>query len=119
MKKVSVIVPVYNTKQYLKRCMDALVKQTLEDIEIVAVNDGSTDDSLQMLKEYEEKYPEKVRVLSKENGGQATARNLGIRECTGEYIGFADSDDYIDTTMFEKMYRKHKHEKSQCDCSGL
>lgn len=105
MKKVSVIVPVYNTKQYLKRCMDALVNQTLEDIEIVVVNDGSTDDSLQVLKEYEAKYPEKVRILSKENGGQATARNLGIRECTGEYIGFADSDDCIDTTMFEKMYR--------------
>ncbi len=113
MKKVSVIVPVYNTKKYLERCMDALVNQTLEEIEIVAVNDGSTDDSLQMLKEYEEKYPDKVRVLSKENGGQATARNLGIRECTGEYIGFADSDDCIDRTMFEKMYRLAK--EKDCD----
>lgn len=104
MKKVSVIVPVYNTRQYLNRCMEALVNQTLEDIEIIAVNDGSTDDSLKILKNYEKEYPDKVKVINKQNGGQATARNMGIRQCTGEYIGFADSDDYVDRTMYEKMY---------------
>ena len=113
MKKVSVIVPVYNTKQYLVRCLDALVGQTLEEIEIVIVNDGSTDDSPQILEEYAKKCPDKVRVLHKENGGQATARNLGIRECTGEYIGFADSDDYVDRTMYERMYRLAK--EKDCD----
>lgn len=108
MAKVSVIVPVYNTEKYLKRCMDALVHQTLEDIEIIAVNDGSTDSSIEILKKYESEFPTKVRVITKKNGGQATARNLGIREATGEFIGFADSDDYVDTTMFEKMYQLAK-----------
>ncbi len=112
MPKVSIIMPVYNTGKYLRRCLTALVNQTLEDIEIVAVNDGSTDNSLQILQEYAEQY-DIIRVLTKENGGQATARNLGIRECRGEYIGFADSDDYVDTTMFEKMYSLAK--EKDCD----
>jgi glycosyltransferase involved in cell wall biosynthesis len=96
---------VYNTGKYLRRCLNALVNQTLpkNQLEIIAVNDGSTDNSLEILREYEEKYPELIRVFSKENGGQATARNLGIQKATGEYVGFADSDDYVDTTMFEKM----------------
>lgn len=112
MVKVSVIVPVYNTSQYLVRCMEALVNQTLGEIEILAVNDGSTDNSLEILKRYEEQYPGKVRVLTKENGGQATARNLGIRESKGEYIGFADSDDCVDRTIFEKLYRLAKKDDS-------
>jgi len=109
--KVSIIVPVYNTEKYLHTCLDALTGQTLEDIELVLVNDGSTDGSQAILEEYQKKYPEKIKIFVKENGGQATARNLGIRECTGEYIGFADSDDYVDVTMFEKMYAlaKEKH----------
>ena len=110
--KVSVIVPVYNTSKYLVRCMEALVNQTLEEIEILAVNDGSTDNSLEILKKYEVQYPQKVRVLSKENGGQATARNLGIRESRGEYIGFADSDDCVERTIFEKMYLLAKKDDS-------
>ena len=111
--KVSIIVPVYNTMKYLKRCLDALVGQTLEDIEILLINDGSTDDSQKILEEYRDKYPEKIRIIVKENGGQATARNLGIKECSGEYIGFADSDDCIDITMFEKMYKLAKDK--DCD----
>ena len=101
--KLSVIVPVYNTKKYLVRCLDSLVNQTLEDMEILLVNDGSTDGSDQILKEYAEKYPQRVRVITKENGGQATARNLGIRESKGQYIGFVDSDDYVETDMFRVM----------------
>lgn len=103
MPKVSVIVPVYNTAEYLERCLDALVNQTLTDIEIIAVNDGSTDQSPQILEDYAGRYSN-LLIINKENGGQAAARNLGIKESTGEYIGFADSDDYIDRTMFEKMY---------------
>lgn len=104
MIKVSVIVPVYNTSVYLQRCLDALCEQTLEDMEIILVDDGSTDGSSEILWKYEKKYPQKIKILWKENGGQATARNMGIREAGGKYIGFADSDDYVDRTLFEKMY---------------
>ena len=112
MPKVSIIVPVYNTSKYLRRCMDALVNQTLKEIEIIAVNDGSTDDSPAILEEYAAKYP-CVTVLNKTNGGQATARNMGIRSSKGEYIGFADSDDYVDTDMFRQMYELAV--KKDCD----
>ena len=109
---VSVVVPVYNTKKYLKRSLDALVNQTLhhEELEIILVDDGSTDGSESICDEYERNYPGLVRVLHKSNGGQASARNLGIREAKGEYIGFADSDDYVDITMFEKLYKLAKAE---------
>ncbi len=79
-------------------------------MEIIAVNDGSTDNSLRILEEYKEKYPDLIKIFSKENGGQATARNLGIMKASGEYIGFADSDDYVDRTMFEKMLRLAQRE---------
>lgn len=104
--KVSIIVPVYNTEKYLKKCLDSLVCQTLEEIEIIAVDDGSTDQSGLMLDEYQNKYPQKIKVVHKENGGQASARNLAFGLCTGEYIGFLDSDDFVKPEMFEKMYRK-------------
>ena len=112
MPKVSIIVPVYNTSAYLRRCMDALTGQTLEDIEIIAVNDGSTDDSPAILGEYEQK-DSRVRVFHKVNGGQATARNMGIRRSHGEYVGFADSDDYVDADMFRQMYELAK--EKDCD----
>jgi glycosyltransferase involved in cell wall biosynthesis len=105
MVNVSVIVPVYNTERYLQRCLDSLVQQTLEELEIILVDDGSTDASGQILTEYEIKYPKRIKVYTKENGGQATARNLGIQKSSGKYIGFVDSDDYVDTKMFETMYR--------------
>ncbi len=79
-------------------------------MEIIAINDGSTDGSLQILEEYKERYPDLIRIYSKENGGQATARNLGIKKATGEFIGFADSDDYVDRTMFDKMFTLAKME---------
>lgn len=104
MISVSVIVPIYNTERYLRRCLDSIVNQTLEELEIILVDDGSTDASGQILKEYEIKYPKKVKVYTKENGGQGAARNLGIQKSSGKYIGFLDSDDYVDTKMFETMY---------------
>jgi len=113
MIKVSVVVPIYNTEKYLSRCLDALVNQTLEEIEIIAVNDGSTDGSLSVLKQYETIYPKKIKVCSTKNKGQGAARNLGMQKSSGEYIGFADSDDFIDKTMFEKMYRLAK--ERSCD----
>lgn len=103
---VSVVVPVYKTEKYLKKCLDSLLNQSLANIEIVAVDDGSPDNCPKMLDEYKEKYPEKMVVLHKENGGQATARNLAFQCCSGKYIGFLDSDDFVTPDMFKKMYEK-------------
>ena len=113
MVKVSVIVPVYNTEKYLRRCLDSLAHQTLDEIEIILVDDGSTDGSLEIMKEYEGKYSGRIKVYSKPNGGQATARNLGIQKSNGCYIGFVDSDDYVGTRMFESMYQVA--EENKCD----
>lgn len=104
--KVSVVVPVYNTEKYLRRCLDSLVNQTLQEVEIVAVNDGSPDKSRDILEEYKAKYPDRFQVIHKENGGQASARNLAFTVCRGEYIGFLDSDDFVRAEMFEKLYNK-------------
>ena len=102
--KLSVIVPVYNTEQYLGRCLNSLVNQTLQDMEILVVDDGSTDGSLAIAKEFEQSYPDKLKVFTKENGGQSTARNLAMEHAAGEYLGFADSDDWVDADMYEKLY---------------
>jgi len=104
MVKVSIIVPVYNTENYLKKCLDSLVNQTLENIEILIVNDGSTDNSQKIIDEYKELYSNKIKIFNKSNGGLSDARNFAIPHTTGEYIGFVDSDDYIELDMFEKMY---------------
>ena len=102
--KVSVIVPVYNTEAYLEKCLVSLVQQTLEELEILVVDDGSTDRSLQIAKEFEAAYPSKIKVLEKENGGLSSARNLALPYATGEYLGFVDSDDWVDPTMYQEMY---------------
>ena len=118
MKKVSIIVPVYNMENYLKKCMDSLVNQTLKDIEIIVVNDGSTDNSLNILKEYEKEYPKLIKIIDQENGGISVARNNGIEIATGKYIGFVDSDDFVKIDMFEKLYKKIEETKSDivvCD----
>ncbi len=105
MPKVSVIVPVYNTEKYLKKCLDSLVKQTLKDIEIIVVNDGSLDNSQSIIDEYTKKY-DFVKGYIKKNGGLSDARNYGIKKSHGKYIGFVDSDDYVNKDMFEKLYNK-------------
>lgn len=101
--KVSVIVPVYNTEKYLNECMDSIVNQSLKEIEIICVNDGSTDNSLEILEEYAEK-DSRVKVITIENKGLSVARNIGIEHASGKYIGFVDSDDYVNEYMFEKLY---------------
>ena len=106
MPKISIIVPVYNTEKYIKKCLNSLVNQTLKDIEIIVVNDGSTDKSETIIKEYEQKYMKKIKYLVKKNGGLSDARNYGIKYATGEYVGFVDSDDYVSETMYEKLYNK-------------
>lgn len=103
--KVSVIVPVYNSEKYLRDCLDSLVNQTLKDIEIIVVDDASTDKSMEIIMEYKNKYPSMIKVFQNEqNKGQGASRNVGISLATGEYIGFLDSDDYVAPTMFEEMY---------------
>lgn len=104
--KVSVIVPVYNTEKYIRKCLDSLVNQTLEGVEIVIINDGSKDSSPQIVDEYIKKYPDRFVYASQKNSGQAVARNKALKMCTGEYVGFLDSDDFVRTDMFERMYNK-------------
>lgn len=104
--KVSVIVPVYNTEKYLVKCLNSLVNQTLGEIEIIIVDDGSNDSSPQIIKDFYIRYPEKIVWLTQKNKGQAAARNRGLEICTGEYIGFLDSDDFVKEIMFECMYEK-------------
>lgn len=117
--KVSVIVPVYNVEQYLPKCLDSLVHQTLEEIEILVVNDGSPDHSQRIIDEYAARYPQKVRAFVKENGGLSDARNYGVKKATGEYIAFIDSDDYVDLDMFEQMYQKAISTGAQVVCCPL
>lgn len=116
MTKVSIIVPVYNVEKYIEKCLASLINQTLQDIEIIIVNDGSTDGSKKIIEKYLEN--KKIKYLEKENGGLADARNYAIPYAKGEYIGFVDSDDYVEKTMFEKMYNKAKQEDAdmvECD----
>jgi len=104
MNKVCVIVPVYNVEKYLRKCLDSLVNQTLKDIEIIIVNDGSTDRSQEIIEEFQQKYPSKIKSFYKENGGLSDARNFGLDHVAAEFIGFVDSDDWVSETMFEEMY---------------
>ncbi|SMG46152.1 Glycosyltransferase involved in cell wall bisynthesis [Paenibacillus aquistagni] len=103
--KVSVIVPIYNVEQYLHRCIDSLIAQTMVDIEIILVNDASPDRSMDIMLEYKKAYPDRIIIIdSKENMKQGGARNLGIRAATSEYIGFVDSDDWVHPEMFRMLY---------------
>ena len=98
--KISVIIPVFNTEKYLKECLDSVTNQTFRDIEIICVNDGSTDNSLVILNEYAQK-DNRIKIVTKGNGGLASARNEGLKYISGEFVYFLDSDDYIDKTLFE------------------
>lgn len=118
MKSVSVIVPFYNVENYIEKCLETLVNQTLEDIEIILVNDGSKDRSKIIVDKFLKQYPEKIVYLEKENGGLSDARNYGIPYAKGEYIAFLDSDDYVEKNMYEEMYELAKRENSdmvQCN----
>ncbi|MDH6251292.1 glycosyltransferase involved in cell wall biosynthesis [Chryseobacterium sp. H1D6B] len=116
--KVSVIVPVYNVENYLAKCLDSLVNQTVQTIEILVINDGSSDHSEQIIQQYAQKYPDKIKAFNKENGGLSDARNFGIDRATGDYIGFVDSDDYVTELMFEEMMdlaKKHQAKMVICN----
>lgn len=118
MPKVSVIVPFYNVEGYIEKCLETLVNQTLQDIEIILVNDGSKDRSVNIVKKFQRNYPEKIVYLEKENGGLSDARNYAIPYAKGEYIAFLDSDDYVEKDMYQKMYNlavKEDSDMVECD----
>ena len=116
--KVSIVVPIYNLEKYIPRCLDALVNQTLEDIEIICVNDGSTDSAPQIIEDYKRRYPDKVKTFHKENGGEWSSRTYGLKQATGEYVGFIDSDDYPELTWAEKLYNAAKENDADLALCG-
>lgn len=106
--KLSIVAAVYNLEKYLPRCLDSLVNQTLQEIEILCVDDGSTDSAPQIIDEYEKKYPNKIKAFHKPNGGEFTTRNYGLERATGEYVTFVDTDDWVEPDWAEKLYNAAK-----------
>jgi len=107
MEKISIIIPVYNTEKYLSKCLDSIIFQTYNNLEIILVDDGSPDNCGNICDEYAKK-DERVKVIHRKNGGVSSARNEGLRNATGEYISFIDSDDWIELDMYESMIKKIK-----------
>lgn len=108
MAKVSLVVPIYNSSKYLNKCIDSLVNQTLKDIEIIAINDGSTDSSLDIMEKFQKSYREQIKIIDGPNEGVGSARNKGIDIATGEFIKFVDADDYLKLDILDKMYQVAK-----------
>lgn len=104
MAKVSVIIPVFNAERYLDRCIPSIANQTLQDVEIIAINDGSTDNSLNVLDKLSQRYKGKLKIYTKENGGAGSARNVGLENANGEFIKFVDADDCLKVDILERMY---------------
>ena len=118
MPKVSIIVPVYNVENYIDKCLETLTNQTLQDIEIIIVNDGSQDKSAEIIEKYVTQNSGKIKYYEKKNGGLSSARNYGLGYATGEYVAFLDSDDYVEKNMYEEMYKLAKKENAdmvECD----
>lgn len=116
--KLSVIVPVYNTENYLDKCLKSILNQSYQNIEVIIINDGSTDNSEEIINNYKEQYPDKIISINEENHGQAYSRNKGLEIASGKLISFVDSDDYIEPDMFKKMIDVLESENSDmviCD----
>lgn len=107
MVKVSIIVPFFNTEKYIEKCLNSLVNQTLSDIEIICVNDGSTDNSMITVRRFALK-DSRIKIIEQQNLKQGAARNNGMKIAQGEYIGFVDSDDWVDLDYFERLYNAAK-----------
>src|SRR5574344_1567100 len=110
MLKISVIVPVYNTSKYLKKCLDSILSQKGQNFEIILINDGSTDNSEQIIKDYQNKFPDIIKLYTKKNGGLSDARNYGVQKANGKYFCFIDSDDYIDKNLFKELEKEFANE---------
>lgn len=117
MIKVSVIVPIYNTEEYVQECLDSIINQTLRELEIICIDDGSTDSSLQILQQYA-KQDERIKIVQKENGGLVSARKAGLQVATGQYVGYVDSDDWIEPNMYEELYSAAIKENADMVTSG-
>ena len=117
--KLSIVAAVYNLEKYLPRCLEALVNQTLQEIEILCVDDGSTDSAPQIIEEYQKKYPDKIKVFHKENGGEFTTRNYGLERAIGEYVTFVDTDDYVEPNWAEKLYNAAKENDADLAVCGF
>ena len=115
--KVSVVVPIYNVEKYLKQCVESLLNQTLKEIEIILVDDESPDLSGKIADEYEKKYSN-IKTIHKKNGGLGPARNTGLEHATGEYVAFLDSDDWVQSDMYEKLYMVAKQQEADIVVSG-
>ncbi|MFD2613956.1 glycosyltransferase family 2 protein [Paenibacillus gansuensis] len=115
--KVSIIMPIYNMEPYLARSLESLLAQSLEEIEVIAVNDGSTDRSLQILEGFGRKDP-RVRIINKDNGGVSMARNVGIAAARGDYIGFVDPDDWVDREMYRELWEQAESEQADIVMCG-
>lgn len=118
MPKISVIIPIYNSEKYLRECLDSIINQTLKDIEIICVNDGSTDLSIKILEEYK-KNNSLIKIIDKKNEGVSIARNIGIQNAIGDYIMFIDSDDYIEKECLYNSYKKILEKESDILCFGV
>ena len=119
MKKLSIIVPCYKVEKYLPRCLDSLMNQTLEDIEAICINDGSPDRCIDILKEYKNKYGDKIVIIDKKNEGVWKGRKDGVKAASGEYIGFVDSDDYVNEKFAEKLYNAAKRNNADIAVCGF
>ena len=111
-EKVSIIIPVYNVEKYLDKCLNSVVNQTYENIEIIVINDGSPDNSQKIIEQYQKKYSKKLRGYIKNNGGIGSSRNFGLKQATGDYIFFVDSDDWIDLNTVEIVIKEMILQKS-------
>ncbi len=117
--KLSIIVPCYKVEEYLPRCLDSLMNQTLDGVEAICINDGSPDNCLKILKDYKKKYKDKLVIIDKENEGVWKGRKDGIKKARGEFIGFVDSDDYVALDYAEKLYKAAKREKADISVCGF
>lgn len=116
MIKLSIIIPVYNVEKYLDKCINSLIYQTMKELEFIFVNDGTPDNSVDIIKKYQN-IDKRIKLLEKANGGQASARNLGLKHAKGEYVAFLDSDDYVALNMYEKLYNRAKKDNLDiCIC---
>lgn len=116
--KISVIVPVYNVEKYLSRCLDSLISQTLSEIEIICVNDGSKDNSLEILNDYAKKDI-RIKIIDQENQGVAVARNNALKIAVGEFVGFVDSDDWVSPDFYENLYNSAVQNNAEIACSNI
>ena len=118
MTKISVVVPAYNSEKYIEECLDSLLKQTLSDIEIICINDGSTDNTAQILEKYSDIH-KNIKVYHRENSGLSVSRNFAIDVANGEYISFVDSDDWVSPDFYEKLYNAAKKYEADVACTNL